>query len=457
MQVNGNLQPRTRPRRNLVVGLGRTGLSVARYLSRRGESVAVVDSREAPPMLAALREELPDVAVFLGPFDGELFRRADRIVLSPGVDPAEPAVAGARAAGVPVLGDVELFAREVRAPVVAITGSNGKSTVTALVGEMARRAHVDVAVGGNIGTPVLELLERPKPQLYVLELSSFQLESTESLAPQAAVVLNVSPDHLDRHPDLDAYAAAKGRIYAHAQVQVVNRDDALAAALARAEDAQVSFGLDTPPATRDFGLATHGDGTWLVHGRRRLLREDELALAGRHNIANALAALALGTAVGLDMEAMVEALRAFPGLPHRTQRVAETDGVLWINDSKATNVGATVAALEGIAPTRPGRIVLIAGGEGKGADFAPLRGAVARHCRAVLLLGRDAPRLESALAGAAPVQRVRDMRQAVRRAGRLAEPGDAVLLSPACASWDMYPDYTVRGEDFMREVGTWRS
>ncbi len=454
--TNSDSQRRPEGRKTLVVGLGRTGLSVARHLIARGEACAVVDSRENPPMLAALREEVPDAAVFLGPFDVTLFTQADRIVLSPGVDPAEPVVRAAVEAGAELMGDVELFAREVRAPVVAITGSNGKSTVTALVGEMARRSGLDVAVGGNIGIPVLELLVRSRPQLYVLELSSFQLETTDSLAPRAAVVLNVSPDHRDRHPRLEDYARIKGRIYRHAEIQVVNRDDALAQGLARLEEGVVSFGLDAPALT-DFGLREGGRRAWLVHGRRRLIAEDELALAGRHNTANALAALALGHAVGLDLEAMLDALREFSGLPHRCQRVMECDDVLWVNDSKATNVGAAVAAIEGLAPTRSGRVVLIAGGEGKGADFSPLRDPVARHCRAVVLLGRDAPRLAAALEGAAPLLRVRDMRSAVRRAGELARPGDVVLLSPACASWDQYGDYTQRGMDFVREVSQWRS
>lgn len=432
----------------LIVGLGKSGLSAARFLAVNGLRFAAVDSREQPPGLDVFRTRHPDADLYLGTFDPDRFRRAKTLVLSPGVAVAEPAVQAAMAAGVQVLGDVELFAREVDRPVVAITGSNGKSTVTTLVGEMARKAGVKTAVGGNIGTPVLDLLSdlreanEAEPGLYVLELSSFQLETTDSLAPAAAVVLNLSPDHMDRYESLEAYAQAKGRIYAKARLRVINRDDPVAAALADCGPC-VSFGLDVPAAGQ-YGLREIDGESWLACGERNLLRETELRIRGRHNTANALAALALGTAVGLDEKAMLAALREFPGLPHRTQWVASVDGVDWYNDSKGTNVGATMAALNGM----PGRVVLLAGGLGKGQDFSLLRDAVAVRARAVIVFGTDAPLLQAALGGAAPVESVADLAVAVTRARALAQPGDSVLLSPACASFDQFSGYEQRGERF---------
>lgn len=430
----------------LIVGLGRTGCSVARFLAGRGLSFEAADSREHPPGLEDFRRAYPGVAVHLGGFDPRLFRRAGRLVLSPGVALGEPAVQAALQAGAEVVGDVELFARERRAPVVAITGSNGKSTVTTLLGEMARRAGIDVAVGGNLGTPALDLLRDPEPGLYVLELSSFQLETTQSLAPEAGVVLNLSPDHLDRYPDLEAYARAKGRIYLEAKRRIVNRQDPRARALA-GEGEAVSFGLDAP-GVGDYGLITHEGAPWLARGAEPLLPEAGLRMRGRHNTANALAALALGEAAGLAMAPMLAALREFPGLPHRSQWVARIGGVDWYNDSKGTNVGATLAALGGM----PGRVVLLAGGLGKGQDFRPLRAAVAGKARAVVLFGRDAPALAEALEGSAPLRRVPDLAAAVAEARRLARPGDCVLLSPACASFDQFSGYEERGEVFTRLV-----
>lgn len=430
----------------LIVGLGKSGCSVARFLAARGLSFEAVDSRECPPGLDEFRRAHPGAAVHLGGFDPRLFRRARNLVLSPGVALDEPAVQAALQAGADVVGDVELFARARRAPVIAVTGSNGKSTVTTLVGEMARRAGVDVAVGGNLGTPALDLLRDPEPALYVLELSSFQLETTESLAPEAAVVLNLSPDHLDRYPSLEAYARAKGRIYLGAKRRIVNREDPRARALAGKGEA-VSFGLDAPGAG-DYGLITHEGAPWLARGGEPLLPEARLRMPGRHNTANALAALALGEAAGLDMGSMLQTLTEFPGLPHRTQWVASIDGVDWYNDSKGTNVGATLAALGGM----PGRVVLLAGGLGKGQDFRPLRAAVAGKARAVILFGRDAPALAEALDGSAPLRRVSDLAAAVAEARELARPGDCVLLSPACASFDQFSGYEERGEVFTRLV-----
>jgi UDP-N-acetylmuramoylalanine--D-glutamate ligase len=435
-------------RRTLVVGLGETGLSVVRYLTRRGAAVAVVDSRTQPPMLEHLhREHIADVALFLGGFSDEAFARAEQLVVSPGVALDEPHIAAARARGLPVVGDIELFARAATAPVVAVTGSNGKSTVVTLLGAMARRAGRDVRVGGNLGTPALDLLGEQEPDLYVLELSSFQLETVQSLRPRAAVVLNVSEDHMDRYATLTDYAAAKQVIYRQAEVQVINADDALAAGLSDPSRQRVVYRAGAP-AAGEYGLTEWEGATWLAHGTQRLLPVSAILLAGRHNHSNALAALALGTAVGLPMAAMLETLTEFRGLAHRMQFVTEQGGVRWYDDSKGTNVGATQAAIAGV----DGPVVLIAGGDGKGQDFAPLAGALAGKGRGVVLIGRDAARLAEVLDGVLPVQQARDLHEAVHYAAAMAIAGDTVLLSPACASTDMFRNYAERGEIFTRTV-----
>lgn len=436
-----------RQERTLVVGLGETGLSCARYLARRGVEVAVTDSRVEPPGLATIREELPDVALFVGGFSADAFVRAGRIVVSPGVSLDEPLIRRARQRGAEVIGDIELFARVARAPVVAITGSNGKSTVTTLVGAMARSAGLDTRVGGNLGTPALDLLGDSEPDLYVLELSSFQLETVSSLKAQAATVLNVSADHLDRYASLEDYVRAKQAIYRGARHAIVNRDDARATELAGHYRIEDSFGL-SPCPQGGFGVDESADGAWLLQGETRLLGADEMRLPGRHNLSNALAALALGQAAGLPMSAMVQTLRVFPGLPHRTQWVADVGGVRWFNDSKATNIGAALAAIQGI----PGPLVWIAGGRGKGADFTELAAGMEGRVRAAVLIGEDAPLLAEALRSRVRCEFATDMEAAVRQAGRLAQPGDAVLLSPACASFDMFSGYAERGEAFMRAV-----
>jgi UDP-N-acetylmuramoylalanine--D-glutamate ligase len=388
----------------------------------------------------------------VGGFDPAVFAAADRLVVSPGVPLAEPAVAGAIARGVPVVGDVELFAREAKAPIAAITGSNGKSTVTTLLGRMARLAGLRAAVGGNLGEPVLDLLD-DAVELYVLELSSFQLETTQSLRARASTVLNLSADHMDRYPDLAAYAAAKARIFAGAGVAVVNRDDPEVCAMPTTGTV-VGFTLGAPARPEDYGLAPRDGETWLVRGETPLVRAGEVAIAGRHNLANALAALALGEACGLPLDAMGEALRTFGGLPHRTELVGEHRGVRFYDDSKGTNPGATRAALEGLVDAAgTARAVLIAGGDCKGADFAPLAPVAEALCRAVVLLGRDAPMLERVLAGRLPLIPARDMDAAVHLAFGAAREGDCVLLSPACASFDMFDNYEHRGRVFAAAMG----
>ncbi len=431
----------------IIVGLGRTGLSCARFLASRGEAFVVADSREAPPGRDELQHEQPDAELRLGVFDPRFFAEAGRLIVSPGVSLDEPAIAAARKAGVPVLGDIELFARAVRAPVVVITGSNGKSTVTSLLAEMGREAGRDIGVGGNIGTPALELIGAHEPDLYVLELSSFQLEATESLDAAAAAVLNVSDDHLDRHGDLKAYAAIKQRIFRGSGAMVLNRDDPLVAAMVEPTRRVLSFGEGKGA---DFHLLERNGAVWLARRGDALMAVSELRMAGRHNWLNALAALALGEAIDLPVPAMLESLRNFPGLPHRCQHVAEKNGIRFFNDSKGTNVGATQAAVAGM----PGkRVVLIAGGLGKGADFRALRPVLSERGRAVVLIGRDAELIARALDGAVPMVRSGSMDEAVKLAASLAQAGDAVLLSPACASFDMFSGYAERGDAFVTAVG----
>lgn len=447
-----------RSKRVAVVGLGKTGLSCARWLHAQGAEVAVLDSRTIPPALAQLQSELPDVAVLVGGFDASVLAAVDEIIVSPGISVDTPALQAAAAKGTPILGDVELFARAANAPVIAITGSNGKSTVTTLVGQMLRHSGLDAAVGGNLGIPVLDLL-RADADWYVLELSSFQLETTNRLPARAATVLNLSADHLDRYPSLAAYGAAKARIFDHAERAVVNRDDPNAMALAAKIGDQVGFSLREPAHDVDYGLLSENQHIWLARGRKPLMPSAEVLMPGRHNLANALAALALAETAGVGPETGCEVLRKFPGLPHRSELVCERRGVRWVDDSKGTNPGATIAALAGIvndarrgAPGAEAQAVLIAGGEGKGADFSTLAPVVRRCARAVVLIGRDAMLLEQALKDAAPLHRATSMDEAVRLADRLAQPGDSVLLSPACASFDMFEDYQHRGRAFAAAV-----
>jgi UDP-N-acetylmuramoylalanine--D-glutamate ligase len=400
-----------------------------------------------------------------GPFAEHLLDGVELVAASPGVPVVSPVVQAAVARGLEVVGDIELFARFLAAApgarVIAITGTNGKTTVTALAGSMCRAAGLDAQVAGNISPAVLTALMdrldagRP-PEAWVLELSSFQLETTCSLAPDVATVLNVTPDHLDRYPWLEAYAAAKARIFDGGGAQVLNREDARSSAMRRAGRRIVTFGLDAPPDHEDFGLLKMGGEHWLAMGATPLVATRELRLAGLHNAANALAALALCRSIGLPLAPLLGALKAFAGLPHRVAPVARVEGVAFYDDSKGTNVGSTVAALAGLGRQlngSGGRVILIAGGDGKQQDFAPLREAVAGAARAVVLIGRDAPAIATALAGSgAPIERAATMADAVARAFAAARPGDTVLLSPACASFDMFTDYKQRGEAFCAAV-----
>ena len=435
----------------LVVGLGQTGLSVVRHLAQRGEKIAVVDSRAQPPGSEVLQAEYPTVPHHFGAFEQAVdwFAHAKTLVVSPGITVATPEIKAAQARGAEIIGDIELFVREAQAPIIAITGSNGKSSVTTLVDLMAKACGWQSYAGGNLGFAALEMLEKPIPDVYVMELSSFQLETTYSLNAQSAVVLNVSEDHMDRYDSYADYAAAKEKIYARCACAIFNRDDPLVVDMLETTPParSISFGLDQPDA-HQYGLREKDGKAWLARGQEYLLPLDRLRLPGEHNAANVLAALALGEAAGMSMPHMLEAAQSFSGLPHRTQWVRERRGVNWYDDSKGTNVGATVAALRGM----PRKTVLIAGGQGKGADFSPLNPAVQAKARAVVLMGEDADKIQAALQGEVPIRRVTSMDEAVSVAAALAQQGDNVLLSPACASFDMFRNYNHRGEVFTETV-----
>ncbi|MEA3149635.1 MAG: UDP-N-acetylmuramoylalanine--D-glutamate ligase [Gammaproteobacteria bacterium] len=471
---------------SVVVGLGKTGASCLRYLAKHGVTVTATDSRHEPPGLAEIGHLARTLDIRLGGFDVSLLEGASQVLMSPGVSLDEPIAKQARARGIEIIGDVELFARAVRAPVIGITGTNGKSTVTSLVASMASAAGRRVLAGGNLGKPALDLLDQPLPDLYVLELSSFQLETTSSLDLLAAAVLNVTADHMDRYATVEEYARAKARILARAATVVLNADDPRVLDMRGAvggggELAAAADGLpertaqDGGPA--DLGVAHRGPGesgpgnrgraaravtfstqradadytlmrragqTFLARRGEPVFDASRMKITGLHNAANALAALALGDAAELPQPAMLDALEAFAGLPHRSAWVADIAGVRYVDDSKGTNVGATIAAVDGLK----GPLILIAGGDGKGQDFAPLAAAFKGKVRHVVLIGRDAPALEQALAGVSTTARARSMEDAVAAAARAARPGDTVLLSPACSSLDMFRDYGHRGDVF---------
>ena len=434
----------------IVVGLGKSGMSLVRFLAQRGVSFAVADTRDNPPELATLRRDYPQVDVRCGELDVDFLCRADELYVSPGLALATPALQAAAARGVKLSGDIDLFARNAKAPIVAISGSNAKSTVTTLVGEMAAAAGKRVAVGGNLGTPALDLLS-DDVELYVMELSSFQLETTNQLGAEVATVLNVSEDHMDRYSGLPAYHLAKHRIFRGAKQVVVNRQDALTRPLMGEGLPCWTFGLSAPDL-KAFGVREENGEKYLAFDFQNLMPVRELKVRGAHNQANALAALALGHAVGLPFDAMLSSLRTFTGLEHRCQWVRELDGVSYYNDSKATNVGAALAAIDGLGADMDGKLVLIAGGDGKGADFSGLRDSVAKYCRAVVLMGRDADLIATALGDAVPQVRAGSLDDAIARSRSLAHTGDAVLLSPACASFDMFKNYEERGHLFARAV-----
>jgi UDP-N-acetylmuramoylalanine--D-glutamate ligase len=428
----------------LVVGLGATGLSVARYLQRMDIKFAIIDSREKPPLIDQAMQQMSDVPVFTGGFDDSAFKVATHMVVSPGVSLHEKSIIKAISNGIKCISDIDLFACSVEVPIIAITGSNGKSTVTTMIGEMAKAAGKSIGIGGNLGIPALDLLEQDA-ELYALELSSFQLERTTVLNAAAATVLNVSADHLDRHADLAEYAAEKQRVFAGNGVMVINKDDAIVAAMRKADRKTLTFSITE---AADFYLGHQDGNEYLMHGETALMPLSDLPLEGRHNAANALAALALGVALGLETKPMCNALRKFKGLEHRMQRVAQIRGVTWVNDSKATNIGACVAALNGYDK----KVILIAGGDAKGADMNELAPVIQQKAKCVVLMGKDGPLIAQALADSVPVYTAENMNQAVKIAAGIAQSGDSVLLSPACASLDQYKNYQDRGEKFSKAV-----
>jgi UDP-N-acetylmuramoylalanine--D-glutamate ligase len=433
----------------VVVGLGKTGFACARYLAAQGISFAVTDNREQPPMLNEMKSALPDVPLYLGGFDEFLLMSADHLLLSPGVSLQEDAIVKAIDSGVEVYGDIELFCRNISAPVIAITGSNGKSTVTTLVAEMARAANLNVVEGGNLGTPALDLLGENEPDVYVLELSSFQLETVSSLNAIASVVLNVSPDHMDRYEDLTEYKTAKERIYDGNGTIVINLDDPAVASMARNQRTCVDFTLFEPlPGV--YGVRVYGGERWIVKGDEQLIPVNDLHIKGEHNIANAMAAMALAETLNCPRAAMLSVLRSFPGLEHRCQWIAMHADVKWFNDSKGTNVGATCAAIKGLAADE--NIVLIAGGDGKGADFSELEDVSEGRLKAAIVLGKDGPEIGNVLLNVVPVHSVDSIEMAVETAARIVRAGDIVLLSPACASLDMFENYQARGDAFVAAV-----
>ncbi|MBI3902326.1 MAG: UDP-N-acetylmuramoyl-L-alanine--D-glutamate ligase [Nitrosomonadales bacterium] len=452
----------------LVLGLGETGLSLVRWLSAQSAHVRAADSRDLPPSLNTLREQYPEVELRCGVFRSELLDGMELIAASPGVPLRDPLLVKAAERGIPIMGDIELFAQRMemesrdaankKPVVIAITGSNGKTTVTSMVGAMCREAGLDTVVAGNISPAVLDVLldrECKQPDVWVLELSSFQLETTYSLSADAATVLNISEDHLDRYADMGEYIAAKARVFRSngrvSGVQVVNRDDTNSMGMALSGRLTIAFGLNEPSPKHedDWGVVHDAGETWLVQGQQRVLNADELQVAGMHNVANALAALALCRNVGLPLRPLLNALRVFKGLPHRVEWVTEIRDVIYYDDSKGTNVGASVAALQGLGR----KSVLIAGGDGKGQDFTPLAPAVAQHARAVVLIGRDADKIAEALKDCGVLLApARDMDDAVWQAAAMALPGDAVLLSPACASFDMFRNYEYRAKAFIAAV-----
>ena len=435
----------------LVLGLGDTGLSALRWLNRQGARLSVADTRDNPPGVEALKTELPAVKLHTGAFTAAIFEGIDLMVASPGVPLSEPEIQAAISRGVPVVGDVELFAqyRPATVKVIAITGANGKTTVTTLVGEMCKSAGLKTIVAGNIGLPVLDALSMETPDVYVLELSSFQLETTSNLVVDAAAMLNLSEDHMDRYAGMQEYAIAKARIFYNAKLQVLNRDDAWSMLMARPKLPQVTFGLDAGEDEHSYGLRNVDGELWLSYGTHDLMNMRDLKIAGLHNAANALAAIALCRGVGIDYVPIIQTLYNFKGLPHRVEWVANIDDVDYFDDSKGTNVGATCAALSGLSQ----KVVLIVGGDGKGQDFAPLKQPVTDNARAVVLIGRDAPLIENELLETdVALYRAVDLPEAVNIAKKLAQRGDAVLLSPACASFDMFKNYVHRAEVFVAAV-----
>ncbi len=442
-------------RKRVIVGLGKTGLSCARYFHSLGQKFAVVDSRQNPPGLVEFRAEFPYVILELGGFPEALLASAAELIVSPGISLKTPAIEAAMAAGVSVCGDIDVFSRAAHKPIVAVTGSNGKSTVVTLVGEMAKAAGISVGVGGNLdgagAAPALDLLRNGGHDLYILELSSFQLETTHRLGAEVAVILNLSEDHMDRYATMQEYLAAKQRIFLGCRQIVVNLDDSDSAPQTDSHAIAHHYGLDAS-GTKNWGVLREAGQEFLAFGSEKLMSVRELKIAGKHNVSNVLAALALGEAIGLPRNSMLETLKKFPGLAHRCQWVRNLQGVDFYNDSKGTNVGASLAAIESLGELVTGKLVLIAGGVDKDADFSGMAAHVTRFVKLLVLIGRDAGNIAAALRGSTRMVFAASLPEAVAVAADGALAGDAVLLSPACASFDMFTDFTHRGRVYIEAV-----
>ncbi len=437
--------------KSIVIGLGKTGQSIVDYYMSRGRPLLAMDSGLDEQQAEQLRQKYPDLPLSLGEFDEGLLSGAEEILISPGVPLSTPAIQAALARGVRVTSDVEIFCQEISSPVLAVTGSNGKSTVATLLAQMIEDAGHKVALAGNIGLPVLQLLSEDEPDFYVLELSSFQLEILQSLNARAAVVLNVSEDHMDRYASFEDYCKAKHQVYRGDGTMVINLDDASVRDMLERDRLVTGFTLSRP-GEESLGIVAEDNQHYICLGTEKLLDVSLLRVKGAHNVANCLAALAMGRVIELPMQSMLATLRNFKGLPHRCQWLAKVDGVDWYNDSKGTNVGATCAAIKGLEG--PGKMVLIAGGDGKGADFSGLKDVVRERVSSVILIGRDARRLEQVLSGVCDCFFALDMKSAVKTAAGITRAGDRVLLSPACASQDMFRDYQHRGEEFTSAVNS---
>lgn len=435
----------------VVAGLGISGVSAVNFLHENGYRVAVTDSRQLPPG----HDQIPaTVQTSFGKLDQDLLLQAEEIVISPGLDIKLPEIQAAIAKGIPVVSEIQILRRATDKPIVAITGSNAKSTVTTLIGLMAQDVGVKVAVGGNLGRPALDLT-RDDPDVYILELSSFQLETTSNLNAEVAVVLNMSEDHLDRHGDMAGYHAAKHRIFQGVKKVVFNRDDSLTRPLVPDVTPMQSFGLNAPDL-KQYGILREDNGTiWLARGRERLLKSSEMYIQGTHNVANALACLALGEAIGLPIDKMLETLKTFKGLEHRCEFVKEVAGVRYYNDSKGTNIGATLAALDGLGAAieaQGGKVAIILGGQGKGQDFTALRQSLEKYAKLAVLIGEDRPVIEKAIQGTTELLHAETLQEAVALCQQHTQAQDVVLLSPACASFDMFTGYPQRGHRFVEYV-----
>ena len=433
----------------VIVGLGKTGLSCFRYLSNQGLNVAITDSREEPPELLELKAEFESASVYLGQINEQVLLASDQIILSPGVSLDNKSIKLSIENNIPVFGDIELFCQKAQAPIIAVSGSNGKSTVTTIVAEMTRLAGLKTYVGGNIGIPALDLLSDSTPDLYVLELSSFQLETTYSLNAHASVVLNVSPDHMDRYSSLKDYVNTKKRIYSGQGLMVLNKDEEYIHSIIDSKRDTIYFSLGAPEG-ENFGLINHNNEVWLSQGNEKIINKNQLKIKGEHNISNALAAMALAGSVNVPTNIMADVLKNFTGLEHRCQLVREIDNVSWYNDSKATNVGACIASITGLCEL--GNIILIAGGDSKGADLSGLNPIVKKYIKRVFLFGIDANKLADVMGSDVDKEFVNNMNEAVKGASKIADPDDIVLLAPACSSLDMYKNYQQRGDAFISAI-----